>query len=157
MDPHDSYKTTYYDSTNCRILFTKYFLTVCPDSIIYDHPVGIIEGTSGTLTCNSTSSNPPVAMEWEKWDHNSPWVKVNSTHDIVIEDAEYNGKITSQKFTTDENIARYDNVHYRCCIRNAEIGCQLCRDWHVNIYCKLKIYLIFLCNWFEPLSESVVA
>ena len=111
-----------------------FYILVCPAQVAVVGPESIIEGTSVILTCNSSSSNPPVKFQWLQHGYNI----VNSTYEYIYEDAEYNGKITSQRFATDNTISRYGSLYYKCCIRPHGLSCDCGRYRIFNIYCKLN-------------------
>ncbi len=108
---------------------------VCPSEVTIYSPDGIVNGTTGLLSCYGSSANPPLSIGWAKYSGHG-YVPINSTHETEYEDAEYNGQTATQNFTTDVLFVG-TIIRYRCIISSSRCSTYY-RYYYPNIFCKYQ-------------------
>ena len=111
------------------------FILVCSTHIdLLLCPASIVQGTNGTISCQSDSSNPKsnitVLVNGNQ---------VENNHIPVYEESDYHGFTTKIDYLTNILSKNDTGIEFRCCIQNQVVNCptEVCSSaCKPEIYCK---------------------
>ena len=97
------------------------------DITIHKHDHDVIEDEQVTLECVTSSSSPPSSIAW--FENDNPQ---KNNHEPVFESGDFNGTITSLKYTSTP-IHRHEHKYITCCISEKK---ENCRKWTAHVECE---------------------